>query len=116
MRKRKKTIKQKPVMTKQVKEATKKIKLKRKYLVVNDKRTNIRVDTHDSFGKRFKGLMFRRSIPHNYGILLTNTKSIHMFFVKFPRDVIFTDKHGFVVSVFPNHSKKILKSQKDKGA
>lgn len=85
-------------------------------LVVNDRITDVVVETYDSFGRRLKGLMFRRSIPHNYGIVMPKCNAIHMFFVKFPLDIIFCDRYGNVVSLFPNFSKKITPSQKDLGA
>lgn len=85
-------------------------------LVVNDRLTEVQVESYDTFSKRLKGLMFRRSIPHNYGIMMPKCNAIHMFFVKFHLDIVFCDRHGNVVSLFPNFSKKMTPSQKDLGA
>lgn len=42
-----------------------------------------------SLWARFKGLMGRRSLPAGYGLWLTGTNGIHMFFMRFPIDAVF---------------------------
>ena len=45
------------------------------------------------------GLMFRASLPDGYGLLLRPCSSIHMFFMRFPLDVVFVDGDGRVVRI-----------------
>ena len=53
----------------------------------------------DSFFKRFKGLMFSKSIEDGESLLLTKTNSIHMFFMNFDIAVIWLDAKLQVVDV-----------------
>ncbi len=46
----------------------------------------------DTFFSRLKGLLGKKSISRNYGLLLVPCGSIHMFFMKFPIDVFFLKK------------------------
>ncbi len=48
---------------------------------------------------RFLGLMFRRELPAGHGLALRPCNSIHMFFMRFPLDVLFVDGDGRVVRV-----------------
>lgn len=48
---------------------------------------------------RFWGLMGRRELPRGSGILITPCSSVHMFFMRFPIDVIFLDRSDTVVKV-----------------
>jgi uncharacterized membrane protein (UPF0127 family) len=45
----------------------------------------------DSFWLRFRGLMLRRSLPPEDGMLFRGTGSIHMFFMRFAIDAVFCD-------------------------
>lgn len=51
----------------------------------------------NTFVSRFKGLMLRKSLPEDEGLYLKKCNSIHMFFMKFPIDVLFIDKNSLVV-------------------
>jgi uncharacterized membrane protein (UPF0127 family) len=53
----------------------------------------------DTFWLRFRGLMGRASLPADEGILFERTGSIHMFFMRFPIDVVFCDRELRVVKV-----------------
>jgi len=59
----------------------------------------------DSFLCRFKGLMFRSSIPENWGLLLVQPSesivnaAIHMFGVPFNLGVIWINDDGYVVDL-----------------
>lgn len=46
----------------------------------------------NSFFKRFKGLMLKKIIDNNEGLLLTKTKQIHTFWMLSPIDVIYLRK------------------------
>ncbi|NLP50794.1 DUF192 domain-containing protein [Bacillus sp. RO1] len=57
---------------------------------------SLQIKRADTFAKRFIGLMFRRSI-HNSGLLLSPCNSVHMFFMRFPIDVVFVDQVGRII-------------------
>jgi uncharacterized protein len=57
------------------------------------------VEVADSVLSRFRGLMFRDHLPEGHGLALRPCKSIHMFFMRFPLDVVFVDGDGRVVRV-----------------
>ena len=54
-----------------------------------------------SFMSRFLGLMGKKEIAKDEAVVFPRCNSIHMFFMRFPIDVIFVDDHGVVVSLFP---------------
>ncbi|MEH7225118.1 DUF192 domain-containing protein [Bacillus sp. JJ1566] len=56
----------------------------------------------DTFMKRFKGLMFERKPYVNKALHLTPCDSIHMFFMRFPLDIVFLDKENRIVDVRHN--------------
>lgn len=49
--------------------------------------------------ERFKGLAGKEDIPHQSAFWIPACPSIHTFFMKFPLDIIFTDRKFQVVSV-----------------
>jgi uncharacterized membrane protein (UPF0127 family) len=53
----------------------------------------------DSFWSRFRGLMLRRSLAADEGMLFGGTSSIHMFFMRFPIDAVFCDDELRVVKI-----------------
>lgn len=61
------------------------------------------VEAADSFLKRARGLMFRRSVPEGYGLVFEfpreRTVTLHMVFVPFPIDAVFLDEESRVVAV-----------------
>ena len=48
-----------------------------------------RIEVASSFWARFRGLMGRRELAFGAGLWLPETKSIHMFFMRFPIDAVF---------------------------
>lgn len=48
---------------------------------------------------RMKGLLGRSSLSEQTGLLITQCNSIHMFFMKFPIDVLFLDHNNQAVGV-----------------
>ncbi|ART75880.1 hypothetical protein B4U37_07485 [Sutcliffiella horikoshii] len=56
----------------------------------------LHINIADTFTKRFIGLMFKRSI-HNKGIMLSPCNSVHMFFMRFPIDIIFVNGDGRIL-------------------
>lgn len=52
-----------------------------------------------TFWTRFLGLMGRSGLPPGGALVLGPCQSIHMLFMRFPLDVIFTDREGKVVAL-----------------
>lgn len=57
------------------------------------------VEMANTYFKRLKGLMFKRSIPSDFSLIITPCNSIHMFFMRFPLDILFVNKENQVVGV-----------------
>jgi uncharacterized membrane protein (UPF0127 family) len=53
----------------------------------------------DGILSRFLGLMFRAELPAGHGLALRPCNSVHMFFMRFPLDVVFVDGDGRVVRI-----------------
>jgi hypothetical protein len=53
-----------------------------------------------NFLARGKGLMFSSPLPQGGGLVIDPCNSIHMFFMRFPLDVLFLDKEGRVVFAY----------------
>lgn len=53
----------------------------------------------DTFWSKFRGLMGRRSLPPDEGMLFRGAGSIHMFFMRFAIDAVFCDRDLRVVKV-----------------
>ena len=56
----------------------------------------------DGVWSRFWGLMGRRSLPDEAGLLLKPSSSIHTAFMRFPIDIVFLDRSLRVVKVVPH--------------
>lgn len=53
----------------------------------------------ETFWTRFMGLMGRARLPHREGLLIRPCNSIHMFFMRFPIDVVFLDRDYRIVKL-----------------
>ncbi|MFB3918934.1 hypothetical protein BU251_00075 [Candidatus Velamenicoccus archaeovorus] len=53
----------------------------------------------DSFGARAKGLLGKIGLEDGRGLLIRPCSSIHMFFMKFPIDVLFLAKDGRIIKI-----------------
>lgn len=58
-----------------------------------------RVTVATSIWDRFWGLMGRKQLPDGHGLHLTPCSSVHMFFMRFPLDVVFIDRANQVTKV-----------------
>lgn len=56
----------------------------------------------NNFGTRLKGLMFKKSFDKGCGLIILPCNSIHMFFMRFPIDVLFMSKEDKVVGIKEN--------------
>jgi uncharacterized protein len=57
------------------------------------------VDVAEDLVSRARGLMFRRELAPGHGLALRPCSSVHMFFMRFPLDVVFVDGEGRVVRI-----------------
>jgi uncharacterized membrane protein (UPF0127 family) len=57
----------------------------------------------DGFFKGAIGLMFKKSIKQDSGLLIYWCNSIHTFFMRFAIDAIFLDKNNRVVRILSDH-------------
>ena len=53
-----------------------------------------------NFFSRGLGLMGRRSLPENGGLLIHSCNGIHMMFMRFPIDAVFIDRGGSVIRTY----------------
>jgi uncharacterized membrane protein (UPF0127 family) len=51
------------------------------------------------FVRRGLGLMFRKSLPEGSGLVLIPEGQIHMFFMRFPLDVVHADRDGIILRI-----------------
>src|SRR5438874_11681286 len=54
----------------------------------------------DTFWSRGRGLMFTPPLPAGGGLVIEPCSSIHMFFMRYPLDILFLDKQGKVVFMY----------------
>jgi hypothetical protein len=77
-----------------------------KYTNVKVGNTEIRAEIADSLLKQTKGLMFRKSLPDNEGMLFVfNDEGYHSFWMmnmSFPIDIIWADKEKEIVDITKN--------------
>ena len=59
-------------------------------------------ETADTILFRLVGLLGRDDLPVGRGLVITQARSIHMFFMRFAIDVIFADKRHVVVGLVEN--------------
>jgi hypothetical protein len=58
-----------------------------------------RCQVADSFFPRLRGLLGRRGLDEDEGMLITPAPSVHTWFMRFPIDVVFLDRDSGVVAV-----------------
>ncbi|HZJ77281.1 MAG TPA: DUF192 domain-containing protein [Clostridia bacterium] len=77
-------------------------------VIIND------LEIADSFFKRLLGLMYRKSMGENHGLLLVPCNQIHTFGMKFPIDALFLSCDYVIIqmekSIKPH---KVLKTVKN---
>lgn len=75
--------------------------------IINKKNNEIlaqKVIIADKFLSRLMGLMFKKKLEKNAGMLIYPCNSVHTFFMKFPIDVVFISKEYEVLYVIENMS------------
>jgi len=58
-----------------------------------------KLEIADTFISRFVGLMGRKSMPDDSGLMISNCNNIHMFFMCFPIDAVFIDREMRVAKI-----------------
>jgi uncharacterized membrane protein (UPF0127 family) len=60
---------------------------------------DFRIEVASSFLERLIGLLGRRSLPENSGLLLIPCNNIHTAFMRFVIDAVFVDDDGIILSI-----------------
>ncbi len=68
-------------------------------LVKNEKILLEYIEDASSFFRRFMGLMYRKAIPHDHGLLLTPCNEIHTFGMRFDIDTVALSPEGEVLFI-----------------
>lgn len=72
------------------------------------------VENANHFFRRFMGLMYRKSMADNHGLLLTPCNEIHTFGMRFDIDTITMDKSNVILlideAIPPNKVRKKVKN------
>lgn len=76
--------------------------MKKAVLRKNGKTVLNKIEIADNFFTRFRGLMFRKSIPADYGLLIKPCNQIHMFNMRFPLDVVYISANKKIVKIEKN--------------
>lgn len=56
----------------------------------------------NTFLERLQGLMGKKSLPVNRGLMLVHCNAIHMCFMRFPLDIVYIDKEYCIVKMVQN--------------
>lgn len=70
--------------------------------IINVTKTTVlatKVQIADTMLSRMVGLLNRNSLGQDEALVITKCKSIHMFFMRFPIDVIFVDRKNYIVGI-----------------
>ena len=62
----------------------------------------LKIEKADTFFKRLRGLIGRKNLPPNYGLLIAPCNSIHMMFMQFAIDAVFIDKNFVIKKIVRN--------------
>lgn len=76
--------------------------MKKAILLKNGNPITGNAETAYSFLKRFRGLMFRKSIADDYALHIKPCNQIHMLNMKFAIDVVYISNSGEVVKIEEN--------------
>ena len=74
--------------------------MRRKKFTINGQ--NLAIDIADNAFSRFRGLMLRKNLPQNCGLLIVPCNSVHMMFMHFSIDVIYLDKSYRIIKIVRN--------------
>jgi uncharacterized membrane protein (UPF0127 family) len=81
------------------------LEVRLKHTLINATKSSIianKIIIADKFWTRMRGLIGRRDLKEDEGLLLAPCNAVHMMFMRFPIDVIFLDKDFIVVKIIEN--------------
>ncbi|MBC3927420.1 DUF192 domain-containing protein [Undibacterium sp. CY21W] len=61
--------------------------------------SDLHIDVAGNFFQRFLGLMGRRSLHDDRALLIVPCSDIHTAFMRFPIDVVFIDRDGYIIKI-----------------
>lgn len=61
-----------------------------------------KIEKADTFFKRLRGLIGRKSLPLEHGLMIVPCNSIHMLFMRFAIDAVFIDKNFVIKKIAAN--------------
>lgn len=76
--------------------------MKKAVLIKNGRTVTANAEIADSFFKRLRGLMFRRSIAPDYALVISPCNQIHSFNMRFEFDAVYLSATGEVVEIHEN--------------
>lgn len=76
--------------------------MKKVTLRINDLIIGDNIEIADNFFTRLRGLMFRKELTENQGLLIYPCNSIHMFCMNFPLDILFVNKQDEIIDYLEN--------------
>ena len=76
--------------------------MKKVFRIDGKGKPDIDIYVADTFLGRLKGLLGTKTLPEHTGLLLMNCNSIHMFFMKYPIDVVYVDGDYRIVKLVEN--------------
>ncbi|MGN0852160.1 MAG: DUF192 domain-containing protein [Kiritimatiellia bacterium] len=62
----------------------------------------VKAEVARTYLQRARGLIGRKTLPRGRGLLILRCNAIHTFFMAFPIDATFYDRHGRVVKTVRN--------------
>ena len=62
----------------------------------------IKIKIADKFFSRLLGLMFKKNLESNHGLLIVPCNSIHMLFMRFSIDAVYVDKNFVIKKIVKN--------------
>ena len=76
--------------------------MKKVFQIHSEGKPDIDIYVADTFMGRLKGLLGTKSLAEHTGLILVNCNSIHMFFMKYPIDVVYVDEDYTIVKLVEN--------------
>lgn len=76
--------------------------MKKATLIKNGRIVTANAEIADSFLKRFRGLMLKKSIAPDYALVISPCNQIHSFNMRFSFDAVYISDKGEVVEIHEN--------------
>lgn len=73
--------------------------MKKCEVIINNQMIGNNIDIADNFFTRLNGLMFKKELKENDGLIINPCNSIHMFFMNFPLDIVFVNNNNEIVEI-----------------